>query len=121
MNAIRRLTGPIFIVAGLLHFVRPRVYKAIVPDWVPAPDAMVAASGVAEIAGGVGLIVPRTRWLAGWWLAATLVGVFPANLHMALHPERYRNLPGGAPALWARLPLQGVLIAWVLAAARAGE
>jgi uncharacterized membrane protein len=74
---------------------------------------------VAEIAGGAGLLVPATRRAAGWWLVATLVGVFPANLHMALHPERYRRIPGGAPALWARLPFQGVFIAWVLSAARA--
>ncbi len=68
---------------------------------------MVYASGVAEIAGGVGMMVPARRRLAGWWLIATMVGVFPANLHMALNAERFRGLPGGAPALWARLPLQG--------------
>ena len=118
MRAVRRLAGPTFIVAGTLHFLRPRIYRAIMPDWVPAPDAMVFASGVAEIAGGAGLLIEATRRPAAWWLVATLVGVFPANLHMALHPERYRELPGGAPALWARLPLQGVFIAWVLAAAR---
>jgi uncharacterized membrane protein len=118
MRALRRLPGPLFVIAGALHFVRPRIYRAIMPDWVPAPDAMVAASGVAEIAGGAGMLVPATRRWAGWWLVATLIGVFPANLHMALHPERYRQIPGGAPALWARLPLQGVLIAWVLSAAR---
>jgi uncharacterized membrane protein len=118
MRLLNRLPGPMFVIAGALHFVRPRIYKAIMPDWVPAHDAMVAASGVAEIAGGAGMMVPATRRWAGWWLVATLIGVFPANLHMALHPERYRRIPGGAPALWARLPLQGVLIAWVLGAAR---
>jgi len=44
--------------------------------------------------------------------------VFPANLHMALHGEDYPKIPGGARTLWARLPLQGVLIAWVLSASR---
>jgi uncharacterized membrane protein len=110
--------GPFFVIAGALHFIWPRPYRAIVPPWVPAPEAMVAASGVAEIAGGAGLIVPRTRRLAGWWLVATLIGVFPANLHMALHPELYPKIPGGARALWARLPFQGVFIAWALAASR---
>jgi uncharacterized membrane protein len=71
---------------------------------------------VAEIAGGAGLMVARTRRPAGWWLIATLIAVFPANLHMALHPEEFSKVPGGAPALWARLPLQGAFIAWVLAA-----
>ena len=75
---------------------------------------MVYASGVAEIAGGVGMMVPARRRLAGWWLIATMVGVFPANLHMALNADRYHKVPGGAAALWARLPFQGVFIAWIL-------
>jgi uncharacterized membrane protein len=116
MSRLRPLAGPFFVIAGALHFVRPRLYRAIMPPWVPAHDAMVAASGAAEIAGGVGLMVPRTRRVAGWWLVATLVGVFPANLHMAMNPEQYSKIP--AAALWARLPLQGVCIAWVLRAAR---
>jgi uncharacterized membrane protein len=120
MSRLRTLAGPFFILAGALHFIRPRPYRAIMPPWVPAPEAMVAASGVAEIAGGAGLIVRRTRRPAGWWLIATLIGIFPANLHMALHPELYPKIPGGSRALWARLPLQGVFIAWVLAAARRG-
>jgi uncharacterized membrane protein len=118
MSRLRTLAGPFFIVAGALHFIRPRPYRAIMPPWVPAPDAMVAASGAAEIAGGVGLLLDRTRRPAGWWLVATLIGVFPANLHMAMHPEHYPKIPGGSRALWARLPVQGMFIAWVLAAAR---
>ncbi len=113
---IRRLAGPTFVFAGVMHFVIPRAYKRIMPPYVPAHEAMVYASGVAEIAGGAALMVPRWRRPAGWWLIATLVAVFPANLHMALHPEEFPKVPGGAPALWARLPLQGVFIAWVLAA-----
>ena len=58
----------------------------------------------------------RTRGTAGWWLTATLAAVFPANVNMALHPEKFKQVPGGAAALWARLPLQGLFIAWVLAA-----
>jgi len=103
-----------------MHFVTPRPYREIVPRWIPGPDAVVAASGVAEIAGGVGLMAAQgtaRRW-AGRWLVATLVAIFPANIEMALHPERYRKLPGGRAALWARLPLQAVFIAWVLAAAQ---
>ena len=118
ISALRKLAGPFFVLAGAMHFINPRPYRQIVPPWVPAPEMMVAASGVAEIAGGAGLIAPRTRRVAGWWLVATLVGVFPANLHMARHPDRYPKVPGGAPALWARLPFQAVFIAWVLDAAR---
>ncbi len=114
----RRLFAPIFIFAGILHFIRPKTYESIMPDWCPAHRELVYASGVAEIAGGAALLHPRTRQLGGALSAATLVGVFPANLHMALHPERYRGLPGGKLALWARLPLQAALIAWARAAAR---
>jgi uncharacterized membrane protein len=116
MSSLRKLVGPFFIFAGVLHFVIPKTYKQIVPPWLPAPDAMVYASGVAEIAGGVGMMVPARRRIAGWWLIATMVGVFPANLHMAMNADRYHKVPGGKPALWARLPLQGVFIAWILSA-----
>jgi uncharacterized membrane protein len=77
----------------------------------------VYASGVAEALGGALLLHPRTRGIAGRLLVATLVAVFPANVWMAQHPERYR-VPGGRAALIARLPLQAVFIAWVRSAAR---
>jgi uncharacterized membrane protein len=83
---------------------------------------MVVLSGVAEAAGGVGLLLAGTRRWAGWWLVATLVAIFPANVHMALHPERYeRHVPGGRLGLYLRLPFQLLFIAWVLGAARAAE
>jgi uncharacterized membrane protein len=121
VSVVRRLTGPFFVLAGLMHFVIPRAYRRIMPPYVPAHAAMVAASGAAEIVGGVGLMLPRRRRAAGWWLIATLVAVFPANLHMALHPEQFPKVPGGSRALWARLPFQGVFIAWVMAAMRPSE
>jgi uncharacterized membrane protein len=118
MRLIRQLAGPFFVFAGVMHFVKPRLYQRIVPPYVPAPKASVYASGAAEIAGGVGLMIPRYRRQAGWWLIATLIGVFPANVHMALNAEDYPQIPGGATALWARLPLQAVFGAWVLGAAK---
>lgn len=121
MPLLRKVCGPVFIFAGVLHFIRPKPYEKIVPPYLPAPRTLVYLSGLAEIAGGVGLIVPGARRPSSWWLAATLVGVFPANVHMALHPERYPKVPGGARALRARLPLQALLIAWVLDAGRAGR
>jgi uncharacterized membrane protein len=110
--------GVFFVFAGVMHFVIPRTYEAIVPDYLPAHRELVYASGVAEIAGGAGVLHPRTRSLASLWSVATLVAVFPANVHMALHPERYRKVPGGRAALYARLPLQAAAIAWALAAGR---
>jgi uncharacterized membrane protein len=107
----------LFVVAGALHFTHTRWYVAIVPDYLPAHRELVYVSGVAEIAGGAGLMVPATRRAAGWWLIATLVAVFPANVWMAQHPERY-PVPGGRAALYARLPVQGLFIALVWAAMR---
>ena len=117
MRALRTLVGPLFVAAGALHFTRTRWYESIMPDYLPAHRALVYASGAAEIAGGAGLMVATTRRLAGWWLIATLVAIFPANVWMAQHPERYR-VPGGRAALIARLPLQAVFVALVRAAMR---
>jgi uncharacterized membrane protein len=117
MRAFRALVGPLFVVAGALHFTRPRWYEAIMPDYLPAHRTLVYASGAAEIVGGAGLMVPAIRRAAGWWLIATLVAIFPANVWMAQHPERYR-VPGGRAALIARLPFQAVFIALVRAAMR---
>jgi uncharacterized membrane protein len=110
----QRLLAVVFAAAGTLHFVRPRMYEDIVPDFLPAHHEIVLASGAAEIAGAVLVVFPRTRRIGGLWLAATLVGVFPANVDMALHADRYDAF---APALlWARLPLQGLLVWWALSA-----
>lgn len=115
---MRRLFGPFFVLAGVLHFVIPRAYAAIVPEWLPADRrAVVYASGVAEIAGGLALMHPRTRRAGSRWSVLTLLAVFPANVHMALHPERFR-VPGGRRALYARLPLQALFVAWARAAGR---
>jgi len=115
---LRRLCGPFFVFAGVMHFARPRFYLAIMPPWLPRHRELVYASGVAEIVGGAGLLVPAVRRPAGWWLLATLVAVFPANVHMAVHHEDFR-VPGGRNALLARLPFQLVFMAWVRSAMRA--
>ena len=116
MTWSQRLLAVFFTAAGALHFLRPGMYEQIVPEYLPAPHELVLASGAAEIAGAVGVVPERTRRLAGFWLAATLVAVFPANVHMALHPDRY---PGISPALlWGRLTLQPLAIWWALAATR---
>ncbi len=107
--------GACFLFAGTMHFLKPRPYVAIVPEALPRKRELVFASGVAELAGGAGLLVPRTRRLAGWWLIATLLAIFPANVNMAVNAERFRVVP--EPLLWLRLPLQGALLAWVWRAA----
>ena len=103
-----------FVFTGVLHFLRPRMFVAIVPPSLPAPGVLVALSGAAEVLGGVGLLVPGARVAAGVGLILLLAAVFPANVFMARHADRFRRI---APpwALWARLPLQPVLmgaVAW---------
>lgn len=108
--AMMWLLGVLFTAAGVLHFTRPEFYLRIMPPYLPWHYELVLISGVFEILGGVGLLIPRFQIYAAWGLIALLVAVFPANIHMALHAENYPNF---APAvLWGRLPLQGLLILW---------
>lgn len=99
----------LFVAAGVLHFVSPRPFDRIVPPGLPLPARTATLlSGAAEVVGGLGLLHPATRPAARWGLLALLVAVFPANVFMAQHPERFQPLPGWA--LWARLPLQPLLM-----------
>ncbi len=107
----RALLGGTFLGTGINHFRVPKVYESIMPDYLPAHRELVYVSGVAEAVGGAGVLSPKTSKLAGWWLIATLVAVFPANLHMALNPDRYKKIPEAA--LWARLPVQALFMLWV--------
>lgn len=109
--------GISYVVAGVMHFVAPKVYAQIVPPSLPRPLELVYLSGVAEIALGVGVLFRRTRRVAAWGIVALLVAVFPANVHMATHDVVIDGAPEGIRdpsdvALWARLPLQAVLILW---------
>lgn len=104
----RSILAAVALGAGALHFIRPRMYEAIMPDYLPAHRELVYASGVAEMAGGAAVLADRTVVAGGWWLIATLLAVFPANVDMALRPERYASIP--EPLLWARLPLQALMV-----------
>lgn len=105
-----------FVAAGVNHFVNPGFYLAMMPPYVPLHREVVWLSGILEVAGGVAVLVPRARAMAGWGLIALLLAIFPANLHMALNPELYPDF--GAGALWARLPFQALFIAWAWWATR---
>jgi uncharacterized membrane protein len=102
-----------WVIAGTMHFVLPRQYEAIVPPSLARwRRELVVASGIAEIAGGLAILPDRTRRGARWWLLATLAAIYPANVHMALRPDRFPKIP--AAALWIRLPVQGLfaLLTW---------
>jgi uncharacterized membrane protein len=105
-TVLQSIVGLIFTTAGLLHFTHTRHYTATMPGYLPLHREAVLVSGVAEIAGGVGVLVPQTRPYARWGLLALLTAVFPANVEMALNPGDYKGIPGWA--LWLRLPFQGV-------------
>lgn len=109
----------LFVGAGVLHFMRPQPFDRIVPPGLPFPARTATLlSGAAELAGGLGLLHPATRPAARWGVLALLVAVFPANVFMAQHAERFRPLPEWA--LWARLPLQPLLMWAVWRAGRRG-
>jgi uncharacterized membrane protein len=103
--------GPVMMVAGINHFVNPAFYLRIMPQALPAAEALVYVSGVAEILGALGTMNRHTRRPAGWCLIATLVAVYPANIYMALNPSRFSSIPHWT--LLARLPLQFLFVYWV--------
>ena len=107
-----------FVIAGVLHFIYPQAYIDVMPPWLGWHAALVFISGVAEVAGGVGVLpVPTRRW-AGWGLLALCVAVLPANVQMLRD-----GLAAARPAwvitlLLARLPLQLLLMWWIWLATR---
>ncbi|HVR06059.1 MAG TPA: hypothetical protein VMS02_08450 [Solirubrobacteraceae bacterium] len=112
-----RALGLAFIGAGINHFAMPRAYERIVPPSLQrVARQVVALSGVAEIACGVGVLLPPTRRAAGVGTIALLAAVFPANLHMARAPQEFRRIPRWA--LYARLPLQPLMMWWAWSATR---
>jgi len=117
VSASRKLLAAFFMGAGVNHFVSARFYRAIVPPALQ-DDAtrVVQVSGVAELLGGIGVLLPRTRRLSGVALIALLAAVFPANLYMAREPERFKSVPRWA--LYARLPLQPLMMWWAWRATR---
>ena len=105
--------GGLLLLAGVMHFVTPGFFAQIVPPPLP----VVYASGVAEIALGLGLLSGKTRRPAAWGAIALFVAVFPANIYMATSGVQLTDLPAwmdqpSAAFRWGRLPLQGLLIGW---------
>lgn len=106
-----------FIGGGVNHFAIPRTYERIVPPGMKGrAKLLVQVSGVAEVAGGLGVLLPRTRRLSGLGLVALLAAVFPSNLYMAREPESFPKIPRAA--LYGRLPLQPLMMLWAWRATR---
>lgn len=113
-RVLRVLLAVGMVSIGILHFVAPDGFVKIVPKTLPAPLALVFISGACEIAGGLGLLVARTRRLASWGLVALYVSVFPANINMAVNDIQPVGVHVPESLLWLRLPLQAgfIALAW---------
>ena len=109
-KAVRVLIALAYLVAGVAHLWAPGGFLLITPSGVPYPEAVVALTGVAEIAGAVGLMIPRSRYAAGVGLALYALCVWPANINHALNDIAI----GGRDLSWwyhgPRLVLQPVII-----------
>jgi len=107
------LVATAFTVIGVLHFVRPAPFVAIIPPFFPEPLALVYVSGVFEVLGGLGVLLPATRRWAAWGLIALLIAVYPANIYHAFGDVAVDGTPAPLAYHIIRLPMQLVLIAWV--------
>ncbi len=110
----RLALGGVFILTGCLHFISSDGFTRIVPGFLPEPKSLVYLSGIFEILGGLGLLIPKTRRLAAIGLAALLVAVFPANLNHAVNNIQVGGFLNSPLYQWLRLPLQPLLVWWVL-------
>jgi uncharacterized membrane protein len=102
----------IMVTVGIMHIRSPQPFVSIVPAYLPAPLVLVYLSGVFEVLGGVGLILPITRKAASIGLIALYIAVFPANVNMAVNNVPINGQHFHPWLLWLRLPLQLVLIGW---------
>jgi uncharacterized membrane protein len=118
-RAVRLAAAVVFLAAGVAHFAAPAPLVRMIPPYLPAPLALVLLSGLAEMAGGAGLLIPRFRRTAGWGLSAMLVSFLPANLFMALHPAEAGFAAVPTVVFWSRILLLPVLI-WGLLWASGG-
>ena len=110
----RWLLAASYISVGVSHFTNPAFFLAIMPPYLPWHDALVAISGAAEIAGGIGVLFPATRRLAGWGIVALLIAVYPANIHMLVNDVYPPGVEPNRLLLWLRMPAQFLFALWAL-------
>jgi uncharacterized membrane protein len=114
-NIARLTIAPVFILVGLVHVTRSELFMSLMPHGIPYPLAVVILTGIAEMAGAIGLFLPRTRRLAGVMLALYAVCVYPLNINHAVH-----DLSTGTGLGWAyhypRLFAQPFICWWALSA-----
>ena len=111
-QTFRVMLAVFMVVAGLSHFFADSMYIKIYPPLLPYPATMVYFTGVAEILGGIGLLIPRVSQAAAWGFVILFIAVYPANINMAINNIHLNNIPDGNWFQAIRLPFQFVLIAW---------
>jgi uncharacterized membrane protein len=113
---LRLLLAALFLAAGALHLRDPQLFLPIMPPWIPFPLACIIISGLFEIAGGIGLLIPVrvVQLTTGWMLLLLLLAVFPANIYMAAANIKIHGFPAHAWEAWARLPLQPLIMAAIV-------
>jgi len=105
-----------FMIGGIAHFLATERFVSIMPAYVPWRYELVLLSGVFELLGAIGVLFRATQRWAGLGLVVLCIAVFPANLNMAMHPERFNGI---APMLlYLRLPLQALIILYIAWATR---
>jgi uncharacterized membrane protein len=110
---MRVALGISFVIAGILHFIIPNTFLLLVPPFLPLRLEAVYVSGIFEILGGVGLMIPRLERASAFGLIALLIAVFPANIYMALANVQVGGYMNSPIYQWIRLPFQFVLI-WLV-------
>lgn len=108
-----------FLIGGVAHFVFTDFFVMAMPDYLSYHKELVLISGIFELLGAIGILIPKTRFLAGCGLIALMAAVYPANINMALHPERYPDIP--EIILYIRLPLQFLFVWFVWWAIHLGK
>ena len=107
---LKLVMAAFYVLSGVNHFRSPEFYLNLMPAYLPAHEAAVVWSGVAEIGLGLLLLWPRRQWLAAWGIIAMLIAFLPVHVHMVVNSHLYPETPVGC--LWLRFPMQALLVAW---------
>ena len=100
----------LYILAGLIHFLKPKIYLPMMPSYIPKHALMIFLSGVAEVFLGLGILWPPTRSIAAFGIILLLIVFLTVHVDMIQNRKRFPTIP--VWILWARLPLQFVLMIW---------
>ena len=110
MNGEQYIMGGMYVLAGIMHFLKPKIYLKIIPPYLPYHLSLVYLSGLFEVVFGILLMLPDTQQIGAWGIIVTLIGVFPANIYMLTSYKGKKTWY--RIALWFRLPIQFFLIYW---------